>query len=109
MTQEQATILIEQLGGRKFIAMTGTKNFITDNANGTPTLRMDLKANFGGVNRLQIALNANDTYTMYFYKLAIGKSTNWEAKVTKEQTFAGVYSDMLQSIFTKVTGLYTKL
>jgi hypothetical protein len=112
MTQEQATITIEQLGGRRFIAMTGSKNFLrgeVSETNPKPWLRMDLTTNKAGVNRLKITLEANDTYTLEFYKMVCGKSTNWEAKISKEQKIEGVYSDMLQSIFTKVTGLYTQL
>ena len=107
-----ANTIIEQLGGNKFRAMTGSKNFLFADVSETVKeawLRMDLTTNKAGVNRLKITLNENDTYTMEFYKLTLGKSTNWEAKITKEQKFEGVYSDMLQTIFTQVTGLYTKL
>jgi hypothetical protein len=112
MTLEQSQILIEQLGGRKFIAMTGTKGFLrgeVSETNPKPWLRMDLSKNKSGATRLKITLEANDTYTMYFYKMTLGQSTNWEAKISKEQTFEGVYEDMLQDIFTEITGLYTKL
>lgn len=110
MTQEQATITIEQLGGRKFIAMTGSKNFLrgeVSETNPKPWLRMDLSKNNAGANRLKITLEANDTYTLEFYKMIICRKT-FDCKISNQQTFEGVYSDMLQNIFTQVTGLYTK-
>ena len=112
MTTLQASILLQQLGGNKFLAMTGTKNFLrgeVSETNPKAFLRMDLTRNKAGANRLRITLEANDTYTMEFYKMTLGKSTNWEAKITNEQIFENVYEDMLQSIFTQVTGLRTAL
>jgi len=107
-----ANTILQQLGGRKFTAMTGSKNFLYAEVSETvkePWLRMDLTTNKAGVNRLKITLNSNDTYTMEFYKMTLGKATNWEAKITRQQTFENVYDDMLQAIFTQVTGLYTSL
>lgn len=102
--------VLEQLGGNKFTAMTGSKNFLyaeqTEN-NPMPWLRMDLARNAGKVNRLKITLDVMDTYTMEFYHQSIKGYT--EVIIRNEQTFKGIYSDMLQEIFKKVTGMDTHL
>lgn len=105
-----AKTILEQLGGNKFIVMTGAKNFLyADVTESNPVfwLRMDLPKNAGKVNRLKVYLNADDTYTMEFYSQRMTKE--FDVKISNSQKFEGVYSDMLQSIFTKVTGMYTSL
>ncbi|NTW34276.1 MAG: hypothetical protein HGB12_16930 [Bacteroidetes bacterium] len=106
ITQE----LIKQLGDNKFLMMTGCKKLMfadVTETNKNYWLRMNLMQNKSGANRLKIFLMGDDTYTMKFYHQTINK--NFDCIITKEQTFEGVYHDMLQNIFTKVTGLYTKL
>jgi hypothetical protein len=92
--------ILNQLGGRRFIMMTGSKNFFYDN-NGH-TIQMDLARNISGANRLRITLAANDTYRVQFFKVR-----KFEAVTVAK--FDDVYCDMLRDIFTKVTGLYTSL
>lgn len=104
-------IIYEQLGGSKFSAMTGSTDFMgQDN-----TLEMRLQKNRSGANRLYITLDADDTYTMHFYKY-----TRMEfdletfeiisgSKREKIKEIKGVYADMLQDVFEGVTGLYTTL
>lgn len=95
-------IILNQLGGNKFIAMTGSKNFVADGN----TLRMTLAKNGSRANRLHITLDADDTYTMHFFRYT-ASFTN--AKITEVKTFRGVYCDQLQELFTDVTKLYTRL
>ncbi len=105
MTQTTpANEILSQLGGRKFLAMTGSKNvFSTDNG---MTLSMHLTRNAAKAKYLQITLNDSDTYTMTFSK-EVGKK--YQEEIVEVAKFEGVYCDMLQGIFTKVTGLYTSL
>lgn len=95
----QAEIILQQLGGRKFIAMTGSKNLMQDGA----SLRMNLVRNHSKAKYLSITLMGNDTYEMNFF--TADKNFN----IITVENKAGVYADMLQSIFTQVTGLYTSL
>lgn len=90
--------ILNQLGGNKFIAMTGSKEFI-DMGDG---LKMKLTTNKIKAQYLYIQILQNDTYKMTF------------AKISKMQWFvisetSGVYADMLQSVFTEKTGLKTRL
>lgn len=67
-----AKTILEQLGGGKFIAMTGSREFI-DLGNG---LRMNLARNKTSANRLEIILDrATDTYTMKFFRQTFSKKT----------------------------------
>ena len=105
-----ANTILEQLGGNKFIAMTGAKNFVSDGN----TLRMTLPKNRSKANRLYITLDASDTYTMHFFKYTAGrlnkKAFAWSPDKKEDiENISGVYADMLQDIFTSVTGMYTHL
>ena len=94
-----ATTILNQLGGNKFIAMTGSKNFVTTNNGG---LLMKLSRNASGAQYLKIELNASDLYEMEFFSVR-----GFEMKQQAE--FSGVYFDQLTNIFEQVTGLYTSL
>ena len=92
-----ATQILEQLGGKRFIAMTGSKNFC-DMGDG---LKMTLTSNKLKAKYLYIQL-INDTYTMTFAKIV-----KWEWVVISESV--GIYAEMLQSEFTRQTGMFTKI
>jgi hypothetical protein len=108
-----AEIIFEQLGGGKFAAMTGAKNFIADNN----TLRFNIGRNASRANKVEITLTADDLYTITFtkytpYKFKInpdGTFTETLEKIIPIEKYEGVYGDILQNVFTQVTGLYTRL
>ena len=105
-----ADIILEQLGGNKFVVMTGASHFISDGN----TLKMQLPRNFSKANRLDITLDVDDTYTMRFFKYIPMKFNTKtfefsEEKIKEIKTIKGVYCDMLQEMFTEVTGMYTRL
>lgn len=67
---------------------------------------MSLARNRTSANRLKIILDEDtDTYTMCFYRQTLTKCA--DIKVKDIARYEGVYFDMLQPIFTQVTGLYT--
>lgn len=101
LKMQVARIIFEQLGANRFAVMTGSRNFVTTQN----SLRMDLARNSSSANRLEITLESDDTYTMHFYRLTMGK----QIKLTTIAKEEGVYCDQLQQIFTAKTGLYTKL
>jgi len=90
-----AQTILEQLGGNKFLAMTGSKNLVGHEK----TLTMKLTKNKISAKWLRITLNNNDLYKMEF----IGGDCS--IKVVLDN----VYGNMLQESFTNVTGLFTKL
>jgi hypothetical protein len=90
----QAGETLKQLGGNKFIAMTGAKNFTI----GKEGLAFKIGRNAKAVNYVVIQLNGKDLYDMKFQK---------GTRVLK--TANDVYGDQLQKMFTKYTGMYTSL
>ncbi len=97
-TLEISKTILDQLGGRKFIAMTGSTNFM----GGENYLSFKLTTNKIKATHLRITLTENDTYTLEFFRFRGTKVTN----LNKIET---VYFDQLQEIFTDITGLLTHL
>ena len=98
-----AQTILMQLGGWRFAAFTGSKQF-TDMGNG---LRMNLARNKTSANRLDIIYDGGtDLYTLRFYRKTFSKKT-FEVKVNDIAKYEGIYFDQLQSLFTEVTGLRT--
>lgn len=97
---EIANIILSQLGGNRFIAMTGAKQMVAI-PNG---LQVKFPARFAakGINCLQVVLLPSDTYLMRFLNV---KPMN--VKTVSE--FSDVYCDQLQNIFTSETLLNTHL
>ena len=105
-----AETILTQLGGRKFIAMTGAKNFL-DCGSG---LSMKLPKNPRGINHVKVTLNALDTYDMIFQNympIRVNHKTGVISgdKLTIVAQYEGVYCDQLEKIFHLATGLYTRL
>lgn len=104
--KEVAITILQQLGGRRFLAFTGSKNLVCTNN----SLNMKLTRNRIGATHLTITLMPDDTYKMEFIKIINGNiENNFETKFIYLKTETDVYCDMLQDIFEKTTGLYTHL
>jgi len=103
MTQEQMNILLKQMGGYGRVrAMTGAYNFsVGKDKDGDPQLGFFFK-NRRGPNGVQIALKADDTYTMRFFRRR-GYDVHWKDE------FTGVYASQLKPLFEQATGLYLSL
>ena len=105
-----ATTILNQLGGKRFAMMTGSKDFY-DLGN---TLKMTLAGNKSKANRLDITLTGNDDYTLTFYKYTpvrvnLKKLTVKDSSVSLVSKHEGIYFDQLEELFTRTTGLYTRL
>ena len=98
-----ARTILEQIGGKRFDVMTGSRDFV-DMGNG---LRMSLARNKTSANRLDIIYDVGtDLYNMHFYRKTFSKK-NFESKEKDIETHEGIFFDMLEEVFTQVTGLYT--
>ena len=106
--REIAITILNQLGGRRFAVMTGAKDFLAVK-NG---LQFKIGRNISKANRVEIKLNGLDLYDVRFYRQTGGnlnKNYEWvPVKETEVKTFNDCYCDMLEDIFTSVTGLYTR-
>lgn len=92
-----ANTILAQLGGNKFIAMTGARYFTCDNN----SLSFQFP-NRSGANCCHITLNSMDTYDMYFKRIH-------GVKITPVRHWSMVYCDKLREIFTTQTGLCLSL
>lgn len=99
---EIAQTIYSQIGGGRLAVMTGAKNFVAIE-NG---LQFDLPKTRGyvrdGINKIQIILDASDTYTMRALKM---KQFDYD-EINHE---CYLYSDMIKKAFERMTGLYTTL
>lgn len=100
MTNVIAKTILAQLGGNRFVAMTGSKDFVaTENG-----LTFKLAKVYNGISHVNVTLDCDDTYIVTFNK--------WNARKLDMHIVArhvGIYCDMLQDLFTNETGLYTTL
>lgn len=96
---EVAKTILEQLGGRQFILMTGAKDFVWSE----DTLMFRLPGpTMNGINKVVVRLTPMDVYHVTFGKV---RGADWEVVAEHE----GVYCDMLVELFERETGLYTTL
>jgi hypothetical protein len=96
-----AQTILAQLGGNRFIAMTGAKSFV-----GGPTfLGFTIPRNSSPANRVTVTYQpGRDLYSMSFIKTSRGGLDSKEV-----QRFDGLYADQLRPTFTQVTGMETSL
>lgn len=112
ISQQIASTILDQLGGRRFLVMTGAKNLLAT-GNG---LRFKIGRNASKANMVEITLNGLDLYDIRFFKYIPSKLVVNHAKQTAEwkpeknetvKEFSDIYCDQLQELFTETTGMYT--
>lgn len=109
-TMTIAETILSQLGGNRFLAMTGAK-YLLDIGDG---LSMTIPRNVSKANRLKITLNALDLYDVEFTRYTPYRFNRKTLKETPEKwetikEYKNVFGDQLQELFTAVTGMYTHL
>lgn len=98
MNKREGAEVIAQLGGGRFIAMTGAKDFFI----GPKGVVFKIGRNAKNVNYVRINLNSMDTYDIEFLSIR-----NYKEKVKSKAK--GVYADTLRDTFEQNTGLRTSL
>lgn len=93
-------VIIQQLGGNQFIAMTGAKQFSFDKQRQVLGFKIGSGAK-NKINYIEIELTGRDTYDIHFFKRG-------RYDVTPIDSVYDVYADMLQTTFTQYTGFYTR-
>jgi hypothetical protein len=99
--------ILAQLGGNKFVAMTGARVLIGHNAEPAAQRLGGLSFKIGsgakdGITHVRVFLMSSDTYTVEFLKIR-GVS----CKTVSEHSM--VYADQLRKLFTEATGFETSL
>lgn len=87
-----ATIIRDQIG-RKAAVMLGAKDFLSDNEG--RTLRFTIGRNAKSVNRIEVTLDPDDTYTMRFLSI---RRKGGVPVVAVASECSGVYVDSLRSV-----------
>ena len=96
--KKQGAEILKQLGGNRFIMMTGAKHFGV----GKEGLSFKIGRNSKQVNHIKIDYDrGRDLYNMKF---------DWVTKrgIKNKKTVKGVYADQLQRVFSMHTGMATK-
>ena len=110
-----AKTILEQLGGNKFMAMTGVKKFSMDETGG---ISFKLGRNGSKCNHVSIEYDyGKDLYNVVFGKNGKTKNkelssegfTFWDYNYKELERTNGCYFDMLVPMFERYTGLATKL
>lgn len=99
-----ANTILAQLGGGKFVIMTGAKDFIARPDSLTFKLPGGLTRDRG--NRMTITLTQDDTYKVQYGR---ARMRNLEVKYTKLAELEDVYADNLRVVFEDLTGFRTSL
>ena len=97
-----ARTILEQLGGREFVTMTGAKGMAPTNKGLAFLLPDDPDFVKDGINFVRISLNGMDLYDVEFCQYK-------DEKLTMIHYDEDLYNDQLQEIFTSRTGLDTRM
>jgi hypothetical protein len=106
VSDHPAVAMLDQLGGDRFVTMTGAKDFVTSD-NPQPRLQMRLPANLTRQRgtHLEVSLTPTDEYTLVYFKGKRGKPG--------ERSIIGVNRNVqvanLRQSFEDLTGLRTSL
>lgn len=95
-----AQTILAQLGGNRFLAMTGAKCLV----GGSNSLQFDIpRGAKNKANKVRITLDTTDTYLVEFFYLR-GVVCRTVGEATR-----GIYGDRLAALFTEQTGFDTHL
>lgn len=95
-----AQTILSQLGGNKFVTMTGARDFVGSD----DTLSFKLARKVNGISHFAITLDVNDLYRV--------EARRWNAKrldMTIVAVHSNIYADQLRTVFENETGLATAL
>lgn len=95
-----ATVILEQLGGRRFLAMTGAKHLFAHPS----ALSFRLPSNFArdGINHVHIELTTLDLYDVTFSRYR-DSDLSYQVRITD------LDCEQLPLVFTETTGLALSL
>jgi hypothetical protein len=99
MSNQIAQTILAQLGGSRFIVMTGAKDFLSDDA----TLRFSLpRGATNKANRVAITLGLDDLYVVRFQQYR-------NLSVSEISVHDDIDCNQLRALFTAQTGLEVSL
>lgn len=103
MSYPIAETILKQLGGNRFMVMTGV--IVAQRENG---LLLTLRRNKSSANRMKITLNDKDLYDIHLIRVN-SKYINLDDACKVLKVSENVPVENLRRVFTDMTGLYTSL
>jgi hypothetical protein len=97
-----AQTILAQLGGQRFVVMTGASNLVSDSERERGSLTLKVGRNDKGVTHVRVTLTDADLYRVETLKVRAGK-------VATLDTANDVFADQLRAAFEGMTGLRTSL
>jgi hypothetical protein len=99
---EVAKTILSQLGGNRFVTMTGAKNFASHGDECALSFRIASTMTENKCNHVKITLNSSDLYDVTFSKI-------FKLTVKEISKHNDLYAEDLVNLFESETGLYTHL
>lgn len=96
-----AKTILTQLGGNKFVVMTGARNIAGSEKDKSLSFKLLMKTK-NQCNYVRITLTPNDLYLVEFLSI---RGTSYKVKGSVDD----VYCDQLLSTFENATGIYGRL
>lgn len=96
-----AKTILAQLGGNKFVVMTGARNIAGSEQDKSLSFKLPMKTK-NQCNYVRITLTPNDLYRVEFFSL---RATTLKVKGSVDD----VYCDQLLNTFENATGIYGRL
>jgi hypothetical protein len=96
-----AKTILEQLGGNRFVVMTGARNISGSEKDKSLSFKLPMKTK-NQCNYVRITLTPSDLYSVEFLSI---RGTSFKVKGTVDD----VYCDQLLSTFETATGIYGRL
>lgn len=101
MTNNVANVILAQLGGSRFVAMTGSKDFVGSDR----SLRFKVgRGAKNGITHVVVKLKADDTYSVEASKFS---PRSLQIKVVDTRDM--VQAEGLPAVFSAITGMFTSL
>lgn len=99
-----AQTILQQLGGKRFIVMTGAHSF----SGSSDALTFKIPEAKDGIRAVRITLTCSDDYEVEFLAMR-GSFEGGDLRCEVVARFEGIYFDQLEEIFERETGLATSL
>ncbi len=93
-----AKTILSQLGGSKFVAMTGAKNLVS----GANSLQFSVGRNAIKASKVRITLDGDDTYTVEFFRV---RGLDCELIVKHPNVYAEILAKFVGSVLGMATSL----
>lgn len=104
MMHPVAQTILQQLGGNRFLAMTGAKDLMSSPHGLSFKIKGKAPGSGRPITHVRITLNTNDLYIVEARRWSASSLTMFTVSRTTD-----VWADMLGEVFTDATGLYTRL